>query len=247
MPRNVRWLDRCGRSLLYGKLAMDLHIKPGLHFCTVDGRTIFLDEDTSRYFCIPEDVDRAFQRLILANGKRCEISEDALIADLISLEIIQGENARKGGLTTPASVVEPNGDLGRLSIHDAPAIEIAAALFERLRSKRIAARRAIADVRRLIAQERLRFAHRRSACIPTSNLAVSAAFEVSDFVFGRHDRCLPRAIAIIRRCLRAGHNPSLVIGVRINPFTAHCWVQQGSVVVGDSIDITRIYTPICAL
>ena len=106
---------------------MDLHIKPGLHFCTVDGRTIFLDEDTSRYFCIPEDVDRAFQRLILANGKRCEISEDALIADLISLEIIQGENARKGGLTTPASVVEPNGDLGRLSIHDAPAIEIAAA------------------------------------------------------------------------------------------------------------------------
>ncbi len=76
---------------------------------------------------------------------------------------------------------------------------------------------------------------------------MSAAFEVSDFVFGRNDRCLQRAIAMIRRCLRVGHNPSLVIGVRINPFTAHCWVQQDLTVVGDSIDIARIYTPICAL
>ncbi|WP_458733095.1 lasso peptide biosynthesis B2 protein [Sphingobium xenophagum] len=226
---------------------MDLHIKPGLHFCTVEGRTIFLDEDTSRYFCIPEDVDRAFQLMILADRKPVDGFDDALITHLMSLKIIEGEHAREGGLERFASIVEPNGDLGRHSIHDAPAFEIAASLFERFRSKRIATRRAIADVRRLIEQERLRFAHRRSACIPRSNHAVSAAFEVSDFVFGRNDRCLQRAIAMIRRCLRVGHNPSLVIGVRINPFTAHCWVQQDLTVVGDSIDIARIYTPICAL
>jgi len=226
---------------------MDLRVKPGLHFCRVEGRTIFLDEDTSRYFCIAEDVDRAFQLTILANGRVGDGADDALIADLISLEIIEGDDAGGRGLERPAPVAEPRDDLGPNSAHIAPAFEVAAALFERLRSNRIATRRAIGDVRRLIEQERLRFAHRHSASIPTSQLAVPAAFEVSDFIFGRHDRCLPRAIAMVRRCLRVGHNPSLVIGVRVNPFTAHCWVQQGSTVIGDSIDVTRIYTPICAL
>ncbi|WP_156842955.1 lasso peptide biosynthesis B2 protein [Novosphingobium aquimarinum] len=226
---------------------MNLRVKPGLHFCTVEGRTIFLDEGKSRYFCIPADVDRAFQHTILANGKLDDGPDTALITDLISLEIIDGENAEGSGLTSPPSVAEPNEDLTAYSAHVAPAVEIAAAVFERLRSKEIATRRHIADVRCLIERERLRFAHRHSGCNPASNLGLSAAFEVSDFVFGRNDRCLPRAIALIRRCLRLGHNAHLVIGVRINPFTAHCWVQQGSLVIGDSIDVARIYTPICVL
>lgn len=226
---------------------MKLRIKPGLHFCLAEGRTIFLDEDTSRYFCIPEDVDRAFQLMILADGKLDDGTDDTLITDLISLEILEGEHTEEGRIERPSPVIAPTNDLGPPSVYAAPAFEIAAAFIERLRSNRIAARHDIADVRRLIERERRRFGHGHPEPVPTSHLAVSAAFEVSDFVFGRNDRCLPRAIAMIRRCLRIGHNPSLVIGVRINPFTAHCWVQQGSTVVGDSIDIARIYTPICAL
>ncbi len=226
---------------------MDFRFRPGLHFCMIEGRTIFLDEGTSRFFCIPVDVDRAFQRLILAEGLHSEGANDVLIADLVALSIVDGENIGKKGLSRPAPVVEPKDDLNRYSAYDAPAFEIAAALFERLRSKRIVARQAIADVRRLIEQERLAFAHRLGASVSSSIQTVSAAFEVSDFVFGRNDRCLPRAIAMIRRCLRAGHSPSLVLGVRVNPFAAHCWVQQGATVIGDSIDVTRIYTPICVL
>lgn len=247
MPWNVRQVDGGGRSFLDGILVMDFRFRPGLHFCTVEGRTIFLDEDTSRFFCIPVDVDRAFQRMILPERQPSEDADDALIADLIALSIIDSEHIGESGYARPAPVVEPQDDLGRYSTHGAPAFEIALALFERLRSKRIVTRQAIADVRNLIEQERLAFAHRLGASVSTSTRTVSAAFEVSDFVFGRNDRCLPRAIAMIRRCLRVGHNPSLVLGVRVNPFAAHCWVQEGATVIGDTIDITRIYTPICVL
>ncbi|MFX4086787.1 MULTISPECIES: lasso peptide biosynthesis B2 protein [Sphingobium] len=227
---------------------MDLRIKRGLHFCTVEGRTIFLDEDTSRYFCIPEDLDHSFQMMIMAGENFGDNSAADFIADLITLEILQVEYPGTKGLERHSPVVaEPTDDLGPRSVHPTPVIEIMAAVFERLRSKRIAAHRDIADVRRLIEQERLQFAHRRSASIPATRVAIVAAFEVSDFLFGRNDRCLPRAIALIRRSLRGGYNPSLVIGVRVNPFAAHCWVQQGSTVIGDSIDVARIYTPICTL
>lgn len=226
---------------------MALRIKPGLHFCLAEGRTIFLDEDTSRYFCIPEDVDRAFHLMILADGKLDDGTDDTLITDLIALEVLEGELAGEGSIQRPPPIIAPTDDLGPPSAYAAPTFEIAAAFIERLRSNRIAARCDIGDVRRLIERERVRFDHENSEPVSTSQSAVSAAFEVSDFVFGRNDRCLPRAIAMIRRCFRVGYNPSLVIGVRINPFTAHCWVQQGRTVVGDSIDVARIYTPICTL
>ncbi|MFC3595982.1 lasso peptide biosynthesis B2 protein [Sphingobium scionense] len=218
---------------------MEFRIKPGLHFCVVEGRTIFLDEDASRYFCIPDDVDRAFQLVISAEGKPDDGADDTLIADLIALEILEGEHALEGGIDRSPPMIVPTDDLGPPYVYAPPAFEIAAAFYERLRSNRITVRRGVADVRRLIERERLRFRREHSYPLSTSHLAVSAAFEVSDFVFGRNDRCLPRAIAMIRRYLRVGYDPSLVIGVRINPFTAHCWVQQGSTVFGESIDIAR--------
>lgn len=58
--------------------------------------------------------------------------------------------------------------------------------------------------------------------------------------------CLQRAY-LLRRLLRTeGYSPLWVIGVRTWPFGAHCWLQIDDLVIGDTLDRVRFYTPIMA-
>ncbi|MBT0667400.1 lasso peptide biosynthesis B2 protein [Novosphingobium profundi] len=225
---------------------MELHIKPTLHFCFVEGRTIFLDEETNRYFCIPLDLDRPFQRIAEARERTADGIPDDAVRALVGLDILEPRLPGARTIADRCPLVHPNADLGTPPPQSICVPTTAAALLQRLRADWIVARCAIADIRRLIEQERGRFAPRKAARTHASDLKIARAMDVSDYVLGRKDRCLPRSIAIIRCCLRTGHEAALVIGVRINPFAAHCWAQRGSTVLGDSLEIARIYTPICA-
>jgi hypothetical protein len=40
--------------------------------------------------------------------------------------------------------------------------------------------------------------------------------------------------------------PDWIFGVTGNPFTAHCWVQDGNCVLNDTVDFVRRFTPIMA-
>lgn len=46
-----------------------------------------------------------------------------------------------------------------------------------------------------------------------------------------------------RMLARQGCHADLVIGVTL-PFSAHCWVQLGSTVLTDSLDLVQAYKPI---
>lgn len=48
----------------------------------------------------------------------------------------------------------------------------------------------------------------------------------------------------MRELSRRRTTASLVIGVKVSPFGAHAWVQDGEVVLNDFVDVARIYTPI---
>jgi len=43
-------------------------LKPGISFCHVAGRTIFLDLRADRYFCLANDAERSFDRLAAASS-----------------------------------------------------------------------------------------------------------------------------------------------------------------------------------
>jgi hypothetical protein len=76
---------------------------------------------------------------------------------------------------------------------------------------------------------------------------IRAAFQATDLLMGKTNRCLPRSLAFLRLCNAQGHFPSLVVGVRTNPFTAHAWVQAGDTVLNDGVDQVRVFTPIMVL
>jgi hypothetical protein len=59
--------------------------------------------------------------------------------------------------------------------------------------------------------------------------------------------CLPDSIAFLWFVMRRGHAPRLVFGVEAYPFTAHCWVQDGSAVLTDALDHASRFRQILVL
>ncbi len=56
--------------------------------------------------------------------------------------------------------------------------------------------------------------------------------------------CLKRSFALHRHLRGCGIDADWVFGVRTWPFLAHCWIQCGNRVVGDSIERISGFTPI---
>lgn len=56
--------------------------------------------------------------------------------------------------------------------------------------------------------------------------------------------CLQRAFQLKYLLARRGCETDWVFGVRTWPFGAHCWLQVGEAVVGDSLDRVTSYAPI---
>lgn len=223
---------------------MKLRVKPSLHFCVVEGRTIFMDEKSSRYFCLPVAIDESFQRSVSVEGF-LDVPDNASLAELTNLDLIE---PLRGPVIVPRQVIcEPSKDFGKVSIINPKLSELIGTVFIRLCSQIGVGFRDIQRIRADLDRERLKFRNRPRARPDSSLQAILRAFEQSDIIFGRSDRCLPRSVALVRRSFRAGFNPRLIIGVRVNPFAAHCWVQHDDMIIGDSLDIVRIYTPICVL
>jgi len=57
-------------------------------------------------------------------------------------------------------------------------------------------------------------------------------------------QCLQRAFLLRQLLASAGAAVDWVFGVRTWPFTAHCWLQAGDLVVGDRLDRVARFTPI---
>jgi len=71
-----------------------------------------------------------------------------------------------------------------------------------------------------------------------------SAFLSLNLLISSDGNCLPLTLAFVWMCRLFGYNPALVIGVRINPFSAHCWSQVGETVLNDSFERVRLYQPI---
>ena len=57
-------------------------------------------------------------------------------------------------------------------------------------------------------------------------------------------RCLRNSMLLINLLEGAGLPATWVFGVRTYPFDAHCWVEHEGIVLNDTIDHVRWYTPI---
>ena len=77
--------------------------------------------------------------------------------------------------------------------------------------------------------------------------ATAAFIRLRPLVFGAQDRCLYDSLSLTRFLSYYGQFPTCVIGVQTGPFGAHCWVQDGDVVLNDEPEYVRRFTPIFAV
>jgi hypothetical protein len=106
-------------------------------------------------------------------------------------------------------------------------------------------RRRLADIADRVEALRARHAHGRARLAPESLRAEAARYaRLRPFALTSHDRCLNDSLALIHFLATQGHFPRWVIGVRVQPFGAHSWVQSGDLVLNDSPENVRHYRPI---
>ena len=200
-----------------------MHGRSDLAWCTIGETVIFLDLAADRYFRLPEVAHREWlERLAQAREplwrQPCAFPRPADWVDAVRL--------------SPAMTDGP------VRPH-----ELARAVWAQWRMERTLATRSLMsvmlDLRRASEAVAARAIDHRVDPAP-----VVRAFERARLVRTAADRCLPRSIALARCLLRRGAPARLVIGVKLAPFAAHCWVQRGDQVLNDSVEEVWRYTPI---
>ena len=76
---------------------------------------------------------------------------------------------------------------------------------------------------------------------------VTLYFRMQPLAFSPIDACLRNSLTLAEFLARYQLYPTWVFGVRMSPFAAHAWLQEGSVVINDSVAHVRAFTPIMAI
>lgn len=214
-------------------------LRSGVSFCRVAGRLMFLDAPNDRYFCLAPAAEEGFRRLI--EGREMDAGQRR------TLDRLAGD-----GLLEPApDPVRPLACPGRppadeslldLDTERASLWQLAAAGFH---LAAVPAALNLCGFGAVIARLMRRKEQVRGQGISFDRARqVASAFERTSDLVTAHDHCLSRSIAISRRLLALGGRPDLVIGVKLQPFRAHCWVQLDRWLVNDRAEIVGDFTPI---
>jgi hypothetical protein len=69
-------------------------------------------------------------------------------------------------------------------------------------------------------------------------------FQSLRLIYPRPYLCMYDSLALLEFFALHSLFPMWVFGVSVDPFKAHCWIQQEDVVIGDTIERVRSYSPI---
>jgi hypothetical protein len=220
---------------------MGYRLRTGVSFCRIADSYVFLDIAEDRYFGLPVSSEQAFARLV-ATGEVRAIEHDALrpLCEAGLLQAASGRTAPRPcpGISEPRASLLDDGDA-------AAASEVAMALAHRFIATHDLKKRPLARLLEGVADGKATIGGMAEPL--TKAAGVAAAFQRAALLFSAHDRCLATSIAVMRRLLAKAVRADLVLGVKLRPFQAHCWVQLGDVVVNDRVDTVGLFTPILIL
>jgi len=221
---------------------MAYSLAPGLSYCEADGHPVFLDLPRDRYVRLTAGGEAAFRALCAGEGG----GREAALSQLAAMGILRLSDTQKP--ITPvlsalpgASLVEQQGDPAPIHARDLAMVawHVASARI------RLSTRALSATLGRLAA--------RKARCAPATSKGEAAIIDLAS----RFDRarafvpvaplCLLDSIALMEWLLACHVPATLVMGVRLNPFAAHCWVQTPDLLLNDALDHARNHQPILVI
>lgn len=211
-------------------------LAPHLSFCWIDGEAVFLDADRNRYFRLTGPANAALlgltrQSAASGRGLKTLVERGIVIAP-----------ARGPGLVAPTEIAVPGRSLAEEINMSAcgltAAIEIS---WDVGRISRDLRRERLARILRWVA-----------ATGPSRRGTGPLERPLARFLGARRlvpatPTCLLDSLALFRFLARRGHRPTLVFGVRLDPFAAHCWLQTREAVLNDPAEHASAFTPILAI
>lgn len=222
---------------------MSYRLRDGMSFCFVNGQVAFIDITASRYFCAPPAAGAA----LLAAGAEGEIArpDDGALSALISGGYLVPDS--EGRTPRPCVAVRPiesalDGDRAALTWgglvaalgHQAAAVTV-------IRTTPF--RRVVHGLQRRKAQVK----GQDGSMEPGKAAAEAQRFAASRRIVSAHMRCLTMSLALFNYLAARGCASDFVFGVRLLPFSAHCWIQQGDMALNDTVDHANLYTPILVI
>lgn len=213
----------------------ELNLADHVRFCEVGGQRVFLDLSIDRYFSLPPPADMAFAAL-LQSGAAALGDIQGLRASGILVEAPAGRPLKPTSHPEPIASFVEEGEMG----HGLKARLLAEVLILVLRARSGVRRGRLATLLVSPAQP---------AVLSTKDAADRRDKAVGDFLRSRRSlpiapNCLYDSLAL--RCFleRRKITADLVIGTKLHPFAAHCWLQDGTMVLNDSLAAARGFAPI---
>jgi len=219
-------------------------LRQDLSYCLIDGRAIFLDIESDRYFRLGPALEAAFLRHV--SGAPIDVAPlESLVQRRILTTATADEPCTEARCPTPSrSVLELHTKAQTRGISGM--IEVAATVIRTRRHLRTRSLNAIVSAldQRLTqcARRTPRSEHDEARLLDAAGAFVGARLHVPI-----ETCCLLDSLAMAHFLARRGFATNIVFGVIDDPFSAHCWVQTGDLVLNDTVGNATSYTPIRVL
>lgn len=231
---------------------------PHVHVCWVNGHAVFLDLSRDDYLGLGRADTVALRRIL-----QYPLTQDRLVAaesrletprdnfdDRIGIQLVEHglltTDVRRGRRPHPAPIPTPSKDFS--TEHCAPFSNGSAAVLHFFwacgwASASLRWRRLNTVVSGI--EYRKRQTH-HAVSIERLHELVTTFSTLRPF-FSRPYVCLYDSLALLEFLALHEIFPTWVFGVQMEPFGAHCWIQEGDVVLNDSVEAVSQYTPIMAV
>lgn len=213
----------------------NLQLLRHISFAIVDGRAVFLDLRRDRYLALDGAAADAFAAL--HSSPDCRASEE-LVATLFATGLFAA--SQEPGELLPAQIEVPDRDLCDDAAKPA-AKDLIGVLFHVIACRRAVRRQPL----EIVIARRRRPPRECSRTMPADTvLGLAGRYLRARALIPIKPVCLQDSLALHDWLAVRGARSSLVLGVQLDPFAAHCWVQLGNTVLNDAADKVATYTPI---
>lgn len=223
--------------------------------CVAQNHVIFLDLRSDKYSALGEDQVAALSGTIAgwpptgttvsscACSTRNDVLAELLREGLITSDKLAGKPADSVYLRAATGCLRgPIPQCDSVRLVDLPRFFVAWATIA-LTLHTVSLERTVERIRRRKAER----ADTAETNLDALRPALASYFKLQSRFLPLNDSCLRNSLTMVEYLASYNFYPTCVFGVHMQPWSAHCWVQDRNIVLGDTITNTREFVPIMTI
>ncbi|WP_372362202.1 lasso peptide biosynthesis B2 protein [Xanthomonas sp. NCPPB 1325] len=216
-------------------------LRDDLSFCRIGERLVFLDVGNDRYFRLPSAQEHSLLAY-LAHDPVSELEINALVEPGLLVEGAQAAACPQPSVMPVArSAIEMPIPARRPQLFETLEV-LALVLSTRLALKRTPLSKILGSLSAGVQQRGMQQCS--VAGLEQRLTDAASVFRHARLWVPVEMRCLLDSVALARFLRRRQLDARIVFGVALDPFSAHCWVQAGDLVLNDTVGNVHAHTPI---